>query len=292
MYSSPSNVQNQDDECHLRGNFPNKSLLAACSASRLINWQRRAFYLSLAILSNQHKIQLTKISLKRGRILPSSHDPIPYSWLVCAGTVLEREDVRNEMSKHEQCMQVILRGRMYVCTFQASILPKSYSGPFFQFQLWVENQMSTFSTSSVSLLLPRLLPASPHFVHSHTSLAKKAFAVQKSKHSWTYTCCLKTYGWDLLKFYRFNAIPAIWNICNIKLDCGAVQQWQNRFFLWPFNYCRKLVEAKSWSKIFHWQAVHVFWCPPYMDHLSGDLKKWGKLMVVIFPVFSTDFPPN
>ena len=90
MYSSPSTVQNQDDECHLRGNFPNKSLVATCSASRLINWQRRPFYLSLAIPSNQHKIQLTRISLKRGRILPSPHDPILYSWLVCAGTVLER----------------------------------------------------------------------------------------------------------------------------------------------------------------------------------------------------------
>ena len=93
------------------------------------------------------------------------------------------------------------------------------------------------------------------------------------------------YSQELVKRYKSNAIS----------NWIPVRQWQNWFFLQSLDYCRKL--ALRWGRsnleqISHWRAVHVFWCPPYMDHLRADLKKWGKLMVVIFPVFSTDFPPN
>ena len=125
------------------------------------------------------------------------------------------------------------------------------------------NQMSTLSTSSVSLFLPRLLPASiPHFVHSH-SLTRKS--VQCSKE------LMNTHL--LLKNLEKN--------CLILVKC-SMQYLQHKIGLQCGNdkigssYSHSIILG-NWLKLkISWQAVHVFWCPPYMDHLRGDLKKWGN----------------
>ena len=146
----------------------------------------------------------------------------------------------------------------------------------FSVPTWSENQMSTFSSSSVSSFPPKIASC------INNSPTRTPACVQSSKHSKTHTWCLRNY---------------MDNFCLDQLMKCWMQYLQYKMGLHCGNdkiasSCSLSIIVRNWLKIFRLQAVHVFWCPPYMDHLRGDLKKWGKLMVVIFPVFSTDFPPN